>query len=58
MREVMALERELEQSKRELECFRNEVSKEIKNKELYAEKLGAERQAAEKVALCSKTEVN
>ena len=57
VREVMALERELEQSKRELEYCRNEVSKEkIRNKTLYAEKLGAERLAAEKTALCSKIE--
>lgn len=57
VREVMALERELEQSKRELEYCRNEVSKEkIRHKTLYAEKLGAERLAAEKTALCSKIE--
>lgn len=57
VREVMALEREIEQSKRELEYTRGELSKEkLKNKTLYAEKLGAERHAAEKTAVCSRIE--
>jgi chromosome segregation ATPase len=57
VREVMALERELDQSKRELEYVRAELGNEkTRNKAVYAEKLCAERQVAEKMAVCARIE--